>query len=67
MMYTARPNDASLLWCQKTRQGMSVNAYVANGVIYFASFINNGSINNGSGAVYALRASDGSQLWYHPM
>ena len=48
-------------------KGMPVNAYVASGVIYIASFINNGSTNDGSGAVYALHASDGSLLWYHSM
>ena len=37
------------------------------GVIYIASFINNGSTNDGSGAVYALHGSDGSLLWYHSM
>jgi outer membrane protein assembly factor BamB len=66
-IYALRSNDGSLLWRQATHQGMPANAYVANGVIYIASFINNGSINDGSGAVYALRASDGAQLWYHPI
>ena len=66
-LYALRSNDGSLLWRQTTHQGMSVNAYVANGVLYIASFINNGSINDGSGAVYALHGSDGSQLWYHSM
>jgi outer membrane protein assembly factor BamB len=46
---------------------MFPNPFVANGVIYIASFINDGSLNQGSGAVYALRASDGRQLWYHQM
>ena len=66
-IYALRSNDGSLLWRQTTHQGMPVNAYVANGVIYIASFINNGSINDGSGAVYALHAIDGSILWYHSM
>ena len=66
-IYALRNNDGSLLWRQTMHQGMSVNAYVANGVIFIASFINDGSINDGSGAVYALHASDGSQLWYHSM
>jgi outer membrane protein assembly factor BamB len=66
-LYALRNSDGSLLWRHTSYRGMSINAFVANGVIYIASFINNGSINAGSGAVYALRASDGSQLWYHPM
>jgi outer membrane protein assembly factor BamB len=66
-IYALRSSDGSLLWRQATLRGMSVNAFVAKGIIYIASFINNGSINNGSGAVYALHADDGSQLWYHPM
>jgi eukaryotic-like serine/threonine-protein kinase len=66
-IYALRSNDGSLLWRQAMHKGMSVNAFVANGVIYIASFVNDGSINAGSGAVYALRASDGSQLWYHPI
>ena len=66
-IYALRSTDGSLLWRQTMYQGMSVNAYVANGIIYIASFINNGSINDGSGAVYALHAIDGSQLWYHSM
>jgi outer membrane protein assembly factor BamB len=66
-IYALRSSDGSLLWRQATHQGMSANAYVAKGVIYIASFINDGSINAGSGAVYALHISDGSQLWYHPM
>jgi outer membrane protein assembly factor BamB len=66
-IYALRRSDGSLLWRQAMQRGMSANAFVANGVIYIASFINDGSTNNGSGAVYALRASDGSQLWYHLM
>jgi outer membrane protein assembly factor BamB len=66
-IYALRSNSGSLLWRQTLYRGMSVNAFVANGVIYIASFINNGSINDGSGAVYALRTSDGSRLWYHSM
>ena len=66
-IYALRSNDGSLLWRQTTYQGMPVNAYVASGVIYIASFINNGSTNDGSGAVYALHVSDGSLLWYHSM
>ena len=66
-IYALRSSDGSLLWRQATHRGMSANAFVASGVIYIASFINDGSITDGSGAVYALRASDGSQLWYHPM
>jgi eukaryotic-like serine/threonine-protein kinase len=66
-IYALRSNDGSLLWRQRLYRGMSVNAFVADGVIYIASFINNGSINDGSGAVYAMRASDGAQLWYHQM
>ena len=66
-IYALRSNDGLLLWRQTTHQGMPVNAYVASGVIYLASFINNGSINDGSGAVYALHTSDGSLLWYHSM
>jgi outer membrane protein assembly factor BamB len=66
-IYALRSSNGSLLWRQATLRGMSVNAFIANGVIYIASFINNGSINDGSGAVYALDANNGSQLWYHPM
>ncbi len=66
-IYALRTNDGSLLWRQTMHKGMSVNAYIANGVIFIASFINDGSINDGSGAMYALHASDGSQLWYHSM
>ena len=66
-IYALRSNDGSLLWRQTTHQGMPANAYVASGVIYIASFINNGSTNDGSGAVYALHVSDGSLLWYHSM
>jgi len=66
-IYALRSSDGSLLWRHAMYRGMSINAFVANGVIYIASFINNGSINDGSGAVYALRSSDGAQLWYHPM
>lgn len=66
-IYALRSSDGSLLWRQATHQGMSANAFIAKGVIYIASFINDGSLNAGSGAVYALRASDGSQLWSHPM
>jgi outer membrane protein assembly factor BamB len=66
-IYALRSRDGSLLWRQAMHQGMSANASVANGVIYIASFINDGSLNQGSGAVYALRASDGVQLWYHQM
>jgi outer membrane protein assembly factor BamB len=66
-IYALRSSDGSLLWRHAVYRGMSVNAFVANGIIYIASFINNGSINDGSGAVYALRASDGSQLWNRPM
>ena len=29
--------------------------------------VNAGSINDGSGAVYALRANDGTVRWYHTM
>ena len=46
---------------------MSVNASVASAVIYNASVISDGSTNAGSGAVYALQGSDGSQLWFHSM
>ncbi len=66
-IYALRSSDGSVLWRQGMHRGMSANAFVANGVIYIASFINDGSLNQGSGAVYALRASDGSQLWSHPM
>ncbi len=66
-IYALRGSDGSVLWHQATHQGMSANAFVTNGVIYIASFINDGSLNQGSGAVYALRASDGLQLWSHPM
>jgi outer membrane protein assembly factor BamB len=66
-IYALRSSDGSVLWRQAMHRGMSANAFVANGVIYIASFINDGSLNQGSGAVYALRASDGSQLWSHPM
>jgi outer membrane protein assembly factor BamB len=66
-IYALRSSDGSLLWRQAMLRGLSANAFVAKGIIYIASFINNGSINNGSGAVYALHANDGSQLWYHPM
>src|SRR6266568_5858553 len=66
-IYALRSSDGSVLWRQAMHRGMSANAFVAHGVIYIASFINDGSLNQGSGAVYALRASDGSQLWYHPM
>ena len=66
-IYALRSSDGSLLWRHAMYRGMSINAFVANGVIYIASFINNGSINDGSGAVYALRSNDGAQLWYHPM
>ena len=66
-IYALRSSDGSLLWRQAMYRGLSANAYVSKGVIYIASFINDGSINAGSGAVYAMRASDGSQLWYHPM
>ncbi len=66
-IYALRSSDGSVLWRQAMHRGMSANAFVASGVIYIASFINDGSLNQGSGAVYALRASDGSQLWSHPM
>src|SRR6266702_2911039 len=66
-IYALRSSDGSVLWRQGMHRGMSANAFVASGVIYIASFINDGSLNQGSGAVYALRASDGSQLWSHPM
>jgi outer membrane protein assembly factor BamB len=66
-IYALRSSDGSLLWRQAMYRGLSANAYVSKGVIYIASFINDGSINAGSGAVYAMRASDDSQLWYHPM
>ncbi len=66
-IYALRNSEGSLLWRQAMHQGMSANANVSEGVIYIASFINNGSTNDGSGAIYALRSSDGSQLWYHPM
>ncbi len=66
-IYALRSSDGSLLWRQATHQGMSANAFIAKGVIYMASFLNDGSLNAGSGAVYALRVSDGSQLWSHPM
>ena len=48
-------------------KGMSVNAFATKGAIYNASFINDGSVNAGSGAVYAIRGSDGSRLWYRSM
>src|SRR6266567_1848114 len=56
-IYALRSSDGSVLWRQAMHRGMSANAFVASGVIYIASFINDGSLNQGSGAVYALRAS----------
>jgi len=64
-IYALRGSDGAQLWRQTISQGMSVNALVANGVIYLASFVNNSSMYAGTGALYALRASDGSRLWYH--
>lgn len=64
-IYALRGSDGSQLWRQTINQGMAANALVANGVIYLASFVNNGTVYAGSGALYALRASDGARLWYH--
>jgi outer membrane protein assembly factor BamB len=64
-IYALRSSDGSQLWRQATVQGMSANVFIANGVIYFASFVNDSSVYAGTGALYALRASDGSRLWYH--
>jgi outer membrane protein assembly factor BamB len=66
-IYALRSDNGSLLWRQAMHKGMSVNASVASAIIYNASFISDGSTNAGSGAVYALQRSDGSQLWYHSM
>jgi len=66
-IYALRSSDGSLLWRQATNQGMVANAFVANGVIYLASYVNNSTVYAGSGAVYALLASDGARLWYHPI
>lgn len=64
-IYALRGSDGAQMWRQTIVQGMSVNALVANGVIYLASFVNNSTVYAGTGALYALRASDGSRLWYH--
>jgi outer membrane protein assembly factor BamB len=64
-IYALRSSDGSQLWRQATVQGMSANVFIANGVIYLASYVNDGSVYAGTGALYALRASDGSRLWYH--
>lgn len=64
-IYALRGSDGAQMWRQTIVQGMSVNALVANGVIYLASFVNNSTVYAGSGALYALRASDGERLWYH--
>ncbi len=66
-IYALRSDDGMLLWRQAMYRGMIVNAVVDGGIIYVASFVNDGSTNAGSGASYALRGSDGSQLWLHSM
>jgi outer membrane protein assembly factor BamB len=66
-IYALRSDNGLLLWRQAMHKGMSVNASVASAIIYNASFISDGSTNAGSGAVYALQGSDGSQFWYHSM
>lgn len=66
-IYALQSASGSLVWRQAVDKGMAVNAFATKGVIYNASFIDDGSVNAGSGAVYAIRGSDGSRLWYHSM
>ena len=69
-VYALRTSNGRLLWRHKIDPGASAAPFVDSGIVYITAGISDvgpGSLYAGSGAVYALRASDGSQLWSHPM
>jgi outer membrane protein assembly factor BamB len=64
-IYALQSGNGSVLWHDKLNASPS-GAVLANGVIYLGASTSTSSGLNG-GVVYAVRASDGSQLWNYPI
>lgn len=60
-MYALQSSNGSVLW-HDTLQASPAGALLANGVIYLST-----SDNSDNGAVYAVRAYDGSLIWSYPI